>query len=163
MKLNLNIGCGKDIRKNYINIDLKKGKGVNLVINLNKNRIIKYFKKGTVDHILCSHLLEHLIDPVIFMQDCYKILKKQGTMEVRLPTTLRTGIFHMRTGHTKGYFYAFEHRGRGYQSYPLFDITVKGNCKFYNLKSYLFQRYHNLKDWFLRQIYDEWIYSLKKK
>lgn len=161
--IKLNLGCGKDIKEGFVNVDLKKGTGVTLVINFNNDSLMNYYNEGTVDYILCSHMLEHLINPVDFILDCQKILKKHGILEVRLPTTLRTGLFHMRTGHTKSYFYALGCRGRGYQGYPMFDITVKGNWKHYKFKEYVFYRYINLRDWFYRQIYDEWVYKLVKK
>jgi len=64
----LNLGCGKDIRKGYINLDLKKLPGVDIVHNINK----KFpFKTNSFDEIYASHILEHVDDLIFTMEELH--------------------------------------------------------------------------------------------
>lgn len=165
-EINLNIGAGTDIKKGYINIDFKKAPGIDLVMDFNKDRLINHFKKDSVKNIYMSHILEHLINPYEVITDCHYILKKDGVLLVKLPATMRASLAHLRTGHTKGYFFCLRTNKRikpiGLDSLEYFDIYVKGNIK-YDLFEYIIQRYLNFRDWFYRQIYDEYVYTMRKK
>ena len=160
--MKLNIGCGKDIKPNFINIDRVKDKGVDLVINFNEERLINHFKYNSVDYIYCSHFLEHIIDPTVFIEDCIMSLKKSGVLEVKLPSTLRAGLYHLRTGFGKDYFHSLIYTGN-LQGNKNVDIVVKGNFRHFKFLEYCLKRYQNFRDWFNRQRYDEYIYKITKK
>jgi ubiquinone/menaquinone biosynthesis C-methylase UbiE len=80
----INLGCGKDIRpKPWVNVDKTKSKGVDIVHNLN---ILPYpFKTNSVDEIYLCHVLEHLNEPTEVMEECWRILKPNGKITVRVP------------------------------------------------------------------------------
>lgn len=82
-ELKLNLGCGDDIKKDFVNIDMKKLPGVDLVWNLDKLPLP--FKDSSVDYILCSHSLEHLNNPVGFMIDLHRICKSGATIDISVP------------------------------------------------------------------------------
>ena len=81
-KIKLNLGCGKDIKKNFINIDFYKHPNtkVDLITDLGKKMP---FKDSSVDYIYSSHLLEHLtwIEGNKLINDCYRVLNKKGSTE----------------------------------------------------------------------------------
>jgi len=85
----LNIGCGRDIMDGWINLDLKKGEGVNVVHNLNK---FPYpFKDNTFDRIWASQIIEHLENPERFIRELWRISKEGakivvGTVHFSSPT-----------------------------------------------------------------------------
>ncbi len=85
-KIKLNLGCGKDIKKNFINIDFYKHPNtkIDLVTNLGKKMP---FKDCSVDYIYSSHLLEHLTwnEGERLINDCFRILKKGGKIRLLLP------------------------------------------------------------------------------
>ncbi|HPC10341.1 MAG TPA: class I SAM-dependent methyltransferase, partial [archaeon] len=58
--MKLNIGCGKKILKGYINLDVVKLPGVDIVHDLNKYPWP--FKDNYFDEIYADNVLEHLDD-----------------------------------------------------------------------------------------------------
>jgi len=63
----LNLGCGKDIREGFINLDLYDGEGVDIVHNFTDLPLP--FEDHSIDYILCSNILEHLKEYVPTIQD----------------------------------------------------------------------------------------------
>jgi len=78
----LNLGCGNDIRKNWINLDIIPKKGVNIIHNLNKLPLP--FTDNYFDYILCIDVLEH-INYFPLMNELYRILKKNGILRIKIP------------------------------------------------------------------------------
>jgi len=81
--IKVNIGCGKLVRKDWVNIDLYPQPGayyVNVVDGLP-------FKARTVIHIHCEHFLEHLsfFDAERFLAECYRVLVPGGSMRIIVP------------------------------------------------------------------------------
>ena len=80
--MKLNLGCGRDIRKGWINLDFIKGDGVDIVHNLNSLPLP--FEDQRFDFVLCQDILEH-VDFVLLINDLYRILKKEGILKIRVP------------------------------------------------------------------------------
>lgn len=81
--MKLNLGCGKDIKRDYINMDKVKMDGVDIVWDLNK---IPYpFTDDYFDEIYASQVLEHVDDLVQVFEELYRILKPGGTLIVKVP------------------------------------------------------------------------------
>lgn len=86
----LNFGCGKDIRKGWVNFDLAKLPGVDVVGDF-KRRLP--FKDSTFDYILASHVLEHIPHHIgkekdgliCVMEELHRILKPNGMLEIKVP------------------------------------------------------------------------------
>ena len=79
----LNIGCGQDIRKGYVNLDSIKQKGIDVVHDLNK--FPWPFKKDTFNEIYASHILEHVDDLVTVMNEICRISKNGANVIIRGP------------------------------------------------------------------------------
>lgn len=80
--MKLNIGCGKDIKKGWINLDSIKIDGVDVVHNI--EMIPLPFEDGKFDVILCQDVLEH-IDIIHVLEDIYRIMKKDAVLKIRVP------------------------------------------------------------------------------
>lgn len=80
--IKLNLGCGQDIRKGWVNIDRAKGDGVNIVHDITKRLP---FEDESVDFILVSHVLEHIIHFEDVIPEFHRVLKPGGILEVRVP------------------------------------------------------------------------------
>jgi SAM-dependent methyltransferase len=95
-KTQLNIGCGRDIRKGWVNLDAFDHKGVDVVCDMNKGHLP--FEDDRFYYIVASHVLEHLWDWESIVSECYRILVPQGTLEIRVPYKLRglDSIYHVR-------------------------------------------------------------------
>jgi SAM-dependent methyltransferase len=79
----LNMGCGRDYRRGWINLDLPTNKKADVRHDLNK---FPYpFKDSSIDIIYMSHVLEHLQDPIGVLNELYRILSKHGLLVVRVP------------------------------------------------------------------------------
>jgi ubiquinone/menaquinone biosynthesis C-methylase UbiE len=89
MKTRLNIGCGNKIDPGAINLDFSKHrKEVDIVHDLN---VLPWpFEDNQFEQISALAVLEHLdIDLVKSLNECHRILKPGGTINIKLP--LQTG------------------------------------------------------------------------
>jgi len=81
--MKLNIGCGKKIMKGYINLDLFKEEGVDVIHNLN---VYPYpFKDNTFNKIIADNVMEHLDEPVNFCEELWRIGKNKGKIIIETP------------------------------------------------------------------------------
>lgn len=97
--MNLNLGCGRKILKDAINVDVTKYPGVDAVVDLS---VYPWpWTDESIDGIYASHVIEHLEDPVRFINECRRILKKGGFLRLNLPhssSVTNIGCFgHYRT------------------------------------------------------------------
>jgi ubiquinone/menaquinone biosynthesis C-methylase UbiE len=81
--MKINMGCGTDIKKGYLNVDIAKLEGVDKLVNLNKYPLP--FKENSVDEIYLNHVLAHLDDPTTFLGEVNRILKKGGKIIILVP------------------------------------------------------------------------------
>lgn len=89
MKIFLNLGCGKDIKRStnkvkWINVDKEKLEGVDLVTDLNKFPW-KELKDNTFDEIYCKDVIEHLDDVVKAMEEIHRIGKPGAIVHITVP------------------------------------------------------------------------------
>ncbi len=87
----LHIGCGTDIKKGYINLDIIKREGVDIVHDLNKAPYP--FKDNQFDEIYSSHVLEHVDDVLAVLEELYRILKPRGVLRGNVPYYTSAGAF----------------------------------------------------------------------
>lgn len=125
--MKLNLGCGKDIRKGYINLDSVRLQGVDKFHNLDK---FPYpFKDNTFTEIYCSHILEHIEDLVKVMEELYRISKADAKIIIKAPYFTNPGAFsdpthrHFFTYNTMDYFSS--ESGLNYYSKSRFNIVEK--------------------------------------
>lgn len=112
MPLNLNVASGIYVEKNYVNLDnsiflfLSSIPFIGLLLGKHKGQIEGYkkakketkvircdcskklpFEDGTVDHIFCSHFIEHLYQDNAkeVLRDFYRLLKVGGTAHIIVP------------------------------------------------------------------------------
>ncbi len=78
----LNVGCGKDIREGWVNLDAVQLSGVDIVYDIEK--VPLPFEENEFDVILCCDVLEH-VDYIPVLKDLHRILKKGGRMHIRVP------------------------------------------------------------------------------
>ncbi len=159
----LNVGCGRDIRSDMINIDYQQGSGVDLVINFNEQRLTNFFEPRSVDYIFSSHFLEHIIDPVVFMNDCISVLKSGGRMLFELPNTNRSTVLHFRNRHGKQYMNDFNsHNQKSLQLQDSCKVISFPSRRNRGLKRFLLNNFWDLEAWLERRFWDQYTYSFEK-
>jgi predicted SAM-dependent methyltransferase len=88
--MKLNLGCGKDLKEGYVNIDIVDYGG-NVIHNLNSYPYP--FEDNTFEEIYASHVLEHLNNFHEAVTELYRISKPDATIRVYAPFFLNTKFF----------------------------------------------------------------------
>ncbi len=78
----LDIGCGRNKRKDAIGIDIVKLEGVDVVCNLEEGLP---FKDSVFDLVYASHVLEHVHNFIQLMEEIWRVLKPNGKLIIDVP------------------------------------------------------------------------------
>lgn len=83
--IKLDFGCGPHKREGYFGVDSIQFEGVDLVFDLTQTPYP--WEDNSVDEIHSSHFVEHLTNKerILFFNECYRILKPKGKMEIITP------------------------------------------------------------------------------
>jgi len=74
----LDLGCGRNKLKNAFGVDFIKLPGVDFFWDLNKTLPRKFYNK--FDVVYSNGVLDHLGNPLTFLEGCRKYLKKDGKL-----------------------------------------------------------------------------------
>ncbi len=103
----LNLGCGKDIRKGFINLDKRGFRGVDAVHDLDTYPYP--FDANTFDVIVVRDILEHLEDPNRALGEIWRIGKPHAEVTIRVPHYCSRYVWADLT-HKRGFsFSTFDH------------------------------------------------------
>ncbi|MGY4884211.1 MAG: class I SAM-dependent methyltransferase [Nanobdellota archaeon] len=91
-KIKLNLGCGRDNLKGYINCDWSDEVGADKIMDLNKRFP---FKDNYADEILLSHVLEHFHEPLKILKEVYRVCKDGAIVTIRVPYFSHESAFSM--------------------------------------------------------------------
>ena len=80
-RLRLNLGCGREIDPNAVNVDRNPFPGVDLVCDIRQLPV----GSRTVDEIVASSVLEHLLTPYPVLDEIHRVLRPSGVLWVRVP------------------------------------------------------------------------------
>lgn len=82
----LNLGCGRDKREGYVNIDASDEAKPDLTLNIEFDRLP--YEDGTVEEVLAYNVLEQISCPRHFvnvMNELWRVVKTGGRLLVRVP------------------------------------------------------------------------------
>jgi len=100
----LNLGCGKTILPDWINLDKVPLIGVDIIADLDKCQEVKLpFNNDEIDEFFASHVIEHLHHPLAFMEEIHRIAKPSAKAVFRVPYGSSDDAFEDPT-HAKPYF-----------------------------------------------------------
>lgn len=91
MKTKLNLGAGKKCLEDYINLDIIKYEGIDIVWNLEETPLP--FQDETFEEIMADNVLEHIENFIPLMEELYRILKKGGVLKIWVPYYNSKGAF----------------------------------------------------------------------
>ena len=109
----LNVGCGHQILKGWVNCDLIPGKGVNQVFDASKRWP---FDDNSIDQVYMSHILEHLEHWEDTVLEAARVLKFGGLFTIRVPYGVNMTAYHVRY-FNKGTLEPFYHNTTGLPFY----------------------------------------------
>lgn len=142
MKTKLNLGCGREIKKDYVNLDMIKLPGVDVAHDLN---VLPYpFKGGTFEEVFCKHILEHVDDLVKVMEELHRITKSGGRIKAIGPYFAGHGAFNDPTHKHFFTYKTFEYFGEnGYYSKVKFE-TLKRRIFFFSSRSFMKSKWYSV-------------------
>jgi len=97
--LKLHLGCGVKKLPGYVNCDLSKDVGPDVVVDV--CNLSKKFRKESVDEILTEHTIEHVEDFRKAMKEVHKVLRKGAVARIVVPYATIPSAFHP---HHRWYF-----------------------------------------------------------
>jgi hypothetical protein len=100
MTQRLNIGCGRDIRSGWINVDRRPNPGVDVVLDIDLAQRWP-FDDGAFQEVLCQDVLEHIaILPV--MAELHRVTAPGAAIHVRCPH-FSSRVAHVDPTHRRGF------------------------------------------------------------
>lgn len=138
--MKLNVGCGKDVREGYINLDAVKHEGVDVAWDLNK---FPYpFEDSSMDEIIAKAILEHVNDAKQTIEELWRIAKPNANIYVEVPhftsPTMWQDLTHVRPFGR----YSFDYYSTKKSDSKSLNSTPDGcPVKFEIEVNYLFNRY----------------------
>jgi len=79
----LNIGCGRDYLNGWVNLDRNPGVKPDVAAELDGCKLP--FVSNNFDHVLASHILEHIFYLVDLKSEIRRVLKSGGTLVFMVP------------------------------------------------------------------------------
>jgi len=79
----LNLGCGRDLRPGYVNVDRSDAVGADLVWDLSSLPLP--LEAESFDEILVLDVIEHLHEVVPFMEEVHRLLSSGGVVRITTP------------------------------------------------------------------------------
>lgn len=117
----LNFGCGKDVREEYVNMDIFPLPGVDVIHDF---EVTPYpFEDSQFVEIYCSHVLEHASDLVLVVEELSRIGKKGGLVKVIVPYFSSPSNALDPTHKRQFNWHTFNHFVDGYISKAKVDIV----------------------------------------
>jgi SAM-dependent methyltransferase len=87
---NLNLGCGSDLKKKHINIDVLDTADLQLDLEIGKLP----FPKNSCESVFAAHIFEHLHNFAKIVNECHRILKPNKILQVHVPCYPAAECFH---------------------------------------------------------------------
>ena len=128
----LNIGCGNDVRSNYINLDKVILPGVDIVWDANQYPYP--LEDECITRVLMINVLEHIPNTIGMIEELYRICKPGALINIRVPywnsLEQSTDPTHVRTFNELSFDYFDPSKDlcirRPYYSKARFKIQSKG-------------------------------------
>jgi len=104
----INLGCGHDYKRSYMNIDSSPLVKPDYIIDLEEGKLP--FPDNSVEEVLCYHVLEHIQNFIPLMKEIHRVCKPGAIIDIKCPFFSAWGQYndptHVRffSTHTFDYF-----------------------------------------------------------
>lgn len=118
--MKLNLGCGNTRIEGWIGVDFLSGPAVDVIADLTKPLP---WESNSVDEVLASHVLEHIVMFEDTIREIHRILRPGGILTIKVPYGLDPYTGHVRSFYPctlDGFIYDRMTTHRGLESAPLF-------------------------------------------
>jgi SAM-dependent methyltransferase len=123
----LHLGCGKNAKPGWINLDQCDLPGVDVIANLDKCAEHRLpFEDNTFEEIVGNHVIEHIVNTLPFMQELHRISKPGAICLFNLPFGGSDDAWENPT-HVRPYFI--------------------GSCTYFGQPNYFREDYNYRGDW----------------
>ena len=89
-EVKVDLCCGTRKPEGFIGVDIYDVPGVDMVFDLNGEFP---FEDNSIDLIRAHDAIEHLHDKIHTMNECWRVLKHEGELDIVVPSTLGAGAF----------------------------------------------------------------------
>jgi SAM-dependent methyltransferase len=126
--MKLHLGCGRTRLEGYVNVDVVRGPAVDLVMDFDAcgaGGAAFPYADNSVEESLGRHLIEHLRNPLPFMQELWRVTRPGGVATFHCPYGSSDDAFEDPT-HVRQYFL----HSWGYFSQPFYwraDYGYRGD------------------------------------
>jgi len=79
----LDIGCGPNKVPDAIGLDHHPSSDADVLADFEQGYFP--FADQSFDHVVCSHVIEHVRSPVRLMEECWRVLAPNGTLLIKTP------------------------------------------------------------------------------
>lgn len=132
-KKRLNVGCGRNIREGWINLDNSDLPGIDVRFDLEQCRNTRIpLPDDSVDEFLLSHVIEHVNGALALMQELHRIAKPNAVCTIYVPHGSHDDAWEDPT-HVRPYF----PNSFGYFSQPTYwraDYGYRGDWQTKNIE-----------------------------
>ncbi len=80
-RVRINLGSGKDIDENAVNLDRNPAPGVDVAADLRQLP----FRSDSEDEVVASSVLEHMVSPYEALDEIHRVMNSSGTLFTRVP------------------------------------------------------------------------------
>jgi len=91
MKTKINLGCGSDIKEDYLNVDMIHRNGVNLILDIENQMSI--LPSDHFEEIYMNHSLEHISNFMEVMKQIHRISKDGTKLFINCPHFSSIGMY----------------------------------------------------------------------
>ncbi|MDQ6965213.1 MAG: class I SAM-dependent methyltransferase [Mariprofundales bacterium] len=79
----LDVGCGPNRAEGAVGLDHHPASDADVLADFGKEAFP--FIDNSFDRVICSHVIEHMREPVKLMEEIWRVLKVDGIVEVKTP------------------------------------------------------------------------------
>lgn len=80
--MKIDVGCGNKCKDGFIGLDRKRCKGVKIICDIEEGLP---FENNSVEEIFSSNCLEHLKEPMVTIEEFYRVLKPNAKCVIIVP------------------------------------------------------------------------------